>query len=149
MSLSDRITQQLKDAMKARDTVAMETLRAIKSALILKQTEGGKQQIDQGDEQAVLIRLQKQREESALIYRQQGREDLATLEEQQAAVIARFLPEPLSEQALREAIEQIVNELGADSMQHMGRVMALATQRLAGRAAGKRIAQAVRTALSR
>lgn len=148
MSLLNRVTTALKEAMKARDTVAMETLRAIKSALILKRTETGEAEISPQEELAILMRLQKQRRESATLYRQQKREDLAELEERQASVIARFLPEPLSRAALREAVQEIVRELGATSMKDMGKVMAVASTRLAGRAEGKCISQEVKALLS-
>ena len=148
MSLLNRVTTALKEAMKARDTVAMETLRAIKSALILKRTETGEAEISPQEELAILMRLQKQRRESATLYRQQKREDLAELEERQASVIARFLPEPLPRAALREAVREIAKELGATSMKDMGKVMAVASIRLAGRAEGKCISQEVKALLS-
>lgn len=139
----------MKTAMKARDTVTLESLRAIKSALLLAGTEkGGSKELSEADEVALVQKLVKQRRDSAAIYKEQGREDLAGPELAQVAVLERFLPEQLSEGEIKEVVEKVIADLGADSMKDMGRVMGTVNQQLAGKADGKTIAMIVKAALS-
>lgn len=138
----------MKTAMKAKDTVALESLRAIKSALLLQQSEAGSAPISEQDEIKLLQKLVKQRKDSASIFAEQGRQDLADPELAQVAVIETFLPEPLSEQALSQLIADCITETGASGMKDMGKVVSLVNERAAGRAEGKLIAQLVKASLS-
>ena len=148
MALQDKITASLKEAMKAKDTLKLEALRAIKSALLLEQTSGG-QSGDLSEEQEIklLQKLVKQRKDSAAIFREQNREDLAAPEEAQAAVIQEFLPAQMSETEIEAEVVAIIESLGATGMQDMGKVMGQASQRMAGKADGKTISTIVKKKL--
>jgi len=148
MSLQDQVMDAMKTAMKAKDTVALESLRAIKSALLLQQSEAGSAPISEQDEIKLLQKLVKQRKDSATIYAEQGRQDLADPELAQVAVIETFLPAPLSEEALGQLIADCLAETGATGMKDMGKVVGLVNERAAGRAEGKLIAQLVKASLS-
>ena len=149
MSLQDQVMQEMKAAMKAKDTVALESLRAIKSALLLANTEkGGGKDLTEADEVALVQKLVKQRKDSAAIYKEQGREDLAGPELAQVAVLERFLPEQLSEEEIKEVVGKVIADLGASSMKDMGRVMGTVNKQLAGKADGKTIAGIVKAQLS-
>ena len=149
MSLEEKISSDLKAAMKAKDQVAMRTIRAIKSAILLKKTDGSGDVIDDAAEIKLLQKLVKSRTDSLAIYEEQGREDLAKIERDEIDVLKRYLPEPLSEAALEEVIEIVVTETGASSMKDMGTVMGLVTKKVEGRADGKIIAAMVRKSLSK
>lgn len=139
----------MKTAMKAKDTVALESLRAIKSALLLAGTEkGGSKELTEADEVALVQKLVKQRKESAAIYKEQGREDLAGPELAQVAVLERFLPEQLSEEEIKAAVAKVISDLEATTMKDMGRVMGTVNKQLAGKADGKTIAGIVKAQLS-
>ncbi|HLN94915.1 MAG TPA: GatB/YqeY domain-containing protein [Flavobacterium sp.] len=117
MSLSEKIMVEIKEAMKAKDTVKLESLRAVKSALLLAQTESGaKAEISPEEEIKLLQRLVKQRRDSAKIYTEQGRPDLAEPEIAQAAVIEQFLPAQLSEAEVEAVVAKIIAETGASGM---------------------------------
>lgn len=149
MSLSDKINEALKDAMKSKNTVALESLRAIKSSLLLAQTESGaKKQLSEEEEIKILQRLVKQRKESAKIYEEQGREDLAQSEMEQVEIIEKFLPEQLTQEEIETIIDEIISETNASSMADMGKVMGMANARIAGRADGKTISQIVKNKLN-
>lgn len=149
MSLQTQIMDEIKNAMRAKDTVALESLRAVKSALLLAQTEtGAKAELSEEEEIKLLQRLVKQRKDSAAIFNQQGRADLADPELAQAAVIERFLPAQLSEAQVEAAVAQIIAQTGASGMAAMGQVMGLATKQLAGQADGKTISSVVKKLLS-
>jgi uncharacterized protein YqeY len=149
MSLSERIMDEIKTAMRAKDTVALESLRAVKSAILLAQTEtGSKEAISEEDEIKILQRLIKQRRESAVIYVDQNRPDLAEPELAQAAVIEQFLPEQLNEMQIEEVISKIIEEQEASGMAAMGKIMGLASAELAGKADGKTISTIVKKLLS-
>jgi uncharacterized protein YqeY len=149
MSLSERIMDEIKTAMRAKDTVALESLRAVKSAILLAQTEtGSKEAISEEDEIKILQRLIKQRRESAVIYVDQNRPDLAEPELAQAAVIEQFLPEQLNEMQIEEVISKIIAEQEASGMAAMGKIMGLASAELAGKADGKTISTIVKKLLS-
>lgn len=149
MSLQAQINDEIKNAMRAKDTVALESLRAIKSALLLAQTEtGAKAEISTDDEIKLLQRLVKQRKDSANIYNQQGRADLAEPEIAQAAIIEKFLPSQLSEAEVEAAVSKIIADSGASGMASMGKVMGLASAELAGQADGKTISIIVKKLLS-
>jgi len=149
MSLQKQIMEQLKTAMKAKDTVALESLRAVKSAILLAQTESGaKEELSAEKELKIVQKLVKQRKDSATLFAEQGREDLAAPELAQAAVIAQFLPEQMSEEALKEVISEIISQVGAAGMKDMGKVMGMASKKLAGKADGKAISNVVKSLLA-
>ena len=149
MSLSERIMEEIKVAMRAKDTVALESLRAVKSVLLLAQTEtGSKEAISEDEEIKILQRLIKQRRESAAIYVEQNRPDLAEPELAQAAVIEKFLPEQMNEMEIEEVISRIIKEQEASGMGSMGKIMGLASADLAGKADGKTISTIVKKLLS-
>ena len=149
MSLQTKVMEALKEAMKAKNTVALESLRAIKSAILLARTEAGaSEELSEADELKLLQKLVKQRKDSAALYTQQGRNDLAEPELAQMAVIEKFLPAQLSEAEVEEALKGIIAQVGATSPKDMGKVMGAATKQLAGKADGKLISDIVKKLLS-
>ena len=149
MSALDNLTNEIKEAMKAKNALALEALRAIKSAVLLQKSEAGAADGMTDDQEIKLLqKLVKQRRESAAIFRKQNRADLAEPEEAQAEIIARFLPEQLSEQEVVKVIESIITQLGASSIKDMGKVMGMASNQLAGKADGKTISTIVKQKLS-
>lgn len=149
MSLQSKIMEAMKTAMKAKDTTSLAALRAVKSALLLAQTEGGASgNLSEADEIKLLQKLVKQRKDSAAIYTEQGREDLAKPELDQAAVIAQFLPAQLDEAAVTKVVEEVIAQTGAGSMKDMGKVMGIVSKKLAGQADGKTISTIVKAKLS-
>ena len=149
MSLQKQITEKIKEAMKSKDTVALEALRAIKSAILLEQTKSGSQEnILQAKELQLLQKLVKQRKDSAAIFTSQKRNSLAESELAQAKVIEQFLPQQLSEEKITEIVQKIIESQGASSMKDMGKVMAIASKELAAQAEGKTIAKVVKKLLS-
>ena len=149
MSLQTKVMEALKEAMKAKDTVALESLRAIKSAILLAKTEAGAaEELSEADELKLLQKLVKQRKDSAALYTQQGRNDLAEPELAQMAVIEKFLPAQLSEAEVETALRGIINQVGATTPKDMGKVMGAATKQLAGKADGKLISEIVKRLLS-
>ncbi|MEZ4778484.1 MAG: GatB/YqeY domain-containing protein [Flavobacteriaceae bacterium] len=148
MSLQTEIMDALKTAMKEKNTVTLEALRAVKSAILLAQTESGaKEELSEAEELKLLQKLVKQRKDSAVIFSQQGRNDLAEPELAQVAVIEQFLPKQLSESEIAEVIAEIITQTGANSMADMGKVMGLASTQLAGKADGKTISSIVKNKL--
>ena len=149
MSLQTKVMEALKEAMKAKDTVALESLRAIKSAILLAKTEAGAaEELSESDELKLLQKLVKQRKDSAALYAQQGRNDLAEPELAQMAVIEKFLPAQLSEAEVETALRGIINQVGATTPKDMGKVMGVASKQLAGKADGKLISEIVKRLLS-
>ncbi|MEL1242168.1 GatB/YqeY domain-containing protein [Flavobacterium flavipallidum] len=148
MSLSAKIMDEMRTAMKAKDTVALEALRAIKSELLLAQTaSGSKEEISEEEEIKLLQRLVKTRKESARIFTEQNRTDLAEPELAQVAVIEKFLPAQLSEAEIEAVIAKIIAETGASGIAAMGKVMGLATAQLGGAAEGKVVSGIVKKLL--
>lgn len=148
MGLQAEIMTAMKAAMKEKDQIALQALRAIKSEILLAQTSGAGGELSSNDEIKILSKLVKQRKDSADIFTQQNREDLAGPELAQAEVISRFLPEQLSEEEVIEVISKLIEETGASSMKDMGRVMGMANKALAGKTDGKTIATIVKSKLS-
>jgi uncharacterized protein len=149
MSLQEKIMDAMKTAMKSKDTQSLEALRSVKSALLLAQTEtGSKADLTEEEEIKLLQKQVKQRKDSAAIYKEQGREDLAEPELAQAKIIEQFLPKQLSEDEVGKIVDEIIAETGASSMADMGKVMGLATAKVAGKADGKTISTAVKKRLS-
>ena len=149
MSLSDQISEQMKTAMKAKDATSLRGLRAIKSALMLLATQEGGKVITEEDEMATLVKMAKQRKDSLGIYQEQNRPDLAVIEEEELAIIEKFLPSQLNEEDVKAEIKAIIAETGATGMKDMGKVMGVVTQKLGGQADGKTIANLVRQELNR
>ena len=149
MSLQDNIMSALKDAMKAKDQTALTALRAVKSSILLAQTEEGAQAELSGDKELKILQKQvKQRKDSAAIYLAQGREDLAAPELAEAEVISQFLPAALSDEDVEKVVVNIINQVGAQGMKDMGKVMGLVSKELAGQADGKTISNIVKAKLS-
>ncbi len=149
MSLQEKITEGMKEAMKAKDSQTLEALRSIKAALLILQTEtGSSENISEVEEIKLLQKQVKQRKDSAAIYLEQGREDLAEPELAQALVIEGFLPAQLSEEEVAKFIDGIIAETGASSMKDMGKVMELSNERLAGKADGKTISTIIKARLA-
>ena len=149
MSLQTKVMDALKEAMKAKDTIALESLRAIKSAILLAKTEAGAAaELAEEEELKLLQKLVKPRKDSAALYAQQGRNDLAEPELAQVAVIEKFLPKQLSEAEVTEAVKAIIAEVGATSAKDMGKVMGVATKQLAGKTDGKVISAIVKSLLA-
>ncbi|QTN37796.1 GatB/YqeY domain-containing protein [Cryomorphaceae bacterium] len=148
MSLKDKITQDMKEAMKAKDKVRLESVRAIKSAIMLAETEkGAGAGMSEDDEIKLLQKLQKQRKDSMATYTEQGRADLAEEEAAQLAVIEGYLPEPLSAEELASIVDEAIAKTGASGMGDMGKVMGMVNAQAAGRAEGKTVADLVKSKL--
>ena len=149
MSLQTLIMDEIKAAMRAKDTVALEALRAIKSEMLLAATSSGsKEELTQDDEIKLLQKLVKTRKESARIFTEQNRPDLAEPELAQVAVIEKFLPAQLSEEEVEAVVAKIIAETGASGIASMGKVMGLASAQLGGTAEGKTISTIVKKLLS-
>ena len=149
MSLSAKIMEALKAAMKNKDSVALQALRSVKSAILLAQTQSGaKQDLSSEDEIKLLQKLVKQRKDSAAIFTTQGRADLAGPELAEAAVIEQFLPQQLSEAEVADMVDAAIKATGASSMADMGKVMGMVTKQVSGRADGKTISTLVKARLS-
>ena len=148
MSLSVKIMDELKNAMRAKDTVALEALRAIKSEILLAQTATGNvTEITEADEIKILQKLVKMRKDSYEIFTTQNRPDLAEPEMAQIAVIEKFLPAQLSETEVEAIIAKIIAETGASGIASMGKVMGLASAQIGGQAEGKTISSIVKKLL--
>ncbi|WP_163398275.1 GatB/YqeY domain-containing protein [Flavobacterium fluviatile] len=149
MSLQVQIMEEIKTAMKAKDTVALEALRAVKSELLLASTSSGsKEELTEDEEIKLLQRLVKTRKESARIFTEQNRPDLAEPELAQVAVIEKFLPAQLTEEEVEAVVAKIIAETGASGIASMGKVMGLASAQLGGTAEGKTISTIVKKLLS-
>ncbi len=149
MSLEQKIMAALKTAMLNKDEVALRSLRAIKSAILLAKTDASaKGELSEAEELKLLQKLVKQRKDSLAIYQQQQRADLAKKEEEEIAVIEQFLPAQMSEEELTEAVKAIIAETGASSPADMGKVMGQATRSLAGKADGGSISVIVKKLLN-
>lgn len=147
-NLSNNIGEEMKAAMRAKDKVRLETLRAIKSAILLANTEtAGATELSDADEQKILLKLQKQRKDSLEIYEKQGREDLAADERAQLEVIEGFLPKQMTEQELEAYLKEMMVRLDVKGPQDMGKIMGTASKELAGKADGKAISAKVKEIL--
>ena len=148
MSLSTHIMDEMKTAMRAKDTIALEALRAIKSEILLAQTAtGSKEEITEADEIKILQKLVKMRKDSASIFTTQNRPDLAEPELAQIAVIEKFLPTQLTETEVEAIVAKIIAETGATGIASMGKVMGLASAQIGGTAEGKTISTVVKKLL--
>ena len=150
MSLEQEIMTRLKEAMKTKNEDALRSLRAIKAEIIKAKTEvGAGGAINEEGELKLLQKMAKQRKDSLEIFEQQGRSDLAAKEKAELSVIEEFLPEQLSEDALKQLLTQIISETGASGPSDMGKVMGMATKKLAGKADGKAISTLVKALLNK
>lgn len=149
MALQEKIDQDIKAAMLAKDNTRLRGLRAIKAAILLAKTEKGPAEaLTEDTEVKVLQKLAKQRRESAEIYQQQKRDDLYQIEMEELAVIESFLPKQLSREEIESIVKQLISETGAAGPKDMGKVMGLANQKLAGKADGKTISEIAKTLLT-
>lgn len=150
MSLESQIMDEMKTAMKAKDEAALRTLRAIKAEILKEKTAAGaKDAMTEADELKMLQRMSKQRKDSLEIFKTQNRPDLAQKEEEELAIISRFLPQQMSAEELRAAVQEVINQMGASSPADMGKVMGAANKQLAGKAEGKAIADMVKQLLAK
>jgi uncharacterized protein YqeY len=150
MGLDQKVMADLKTAMLAKDEGALRGLRAIKAAIIIARTsEGAGGELKEEDETKLLQKLVKQRKDSLAIYQDQKRPDLAKKEEEEIAVIEKFLPQQLDGSALKAAIAIIITETGASSPADIGKVMGVASKRLAGQADGKTISAVAKELLAK
>lgn len=148
MALEQQIQKDIMEAMKAHNTVRTNAVRAIKSEILLAKTSGAGAEITDGDVIKLIQKLIKQRKESAAMYAQGGRQDLADNELTEAAEMEGYLPKQLSEAEVEEIVKGIIAETGASSMADMGKVMGLATKKLAGQADGRTVSTIVKKLLA-
>ena len=150
MNLEQKIMADLKAAMLAKDEAALRSLRAIKAAILLAKTaEGAGGELKEEEETKLLQKMVKQRKDSLEIFQQQNRPELARKEEEEIAVIEKFLPKQLSAEEIKAALTKIIAETGASSPADMGKVMGVATKQLAGKADGKTISALVKELLAK
>lgn len=150
MDLEQKIMAELKKAMLAKDEPGLRSLRAIKAAILLvKTSEGSGGVLKEEEEIKLLQKLVKQRKDSLEIFQQQNRKDLAQKEEEEIAVIEKFLPRQLSEEELKEGLAKIIADAGANSPAHLGIIMGIATKQFAGKADGKTISSLVKELLTK
>lgn len=149
MTLKEQIDGDIKKAMLSKNKDELRALRAIKSMILLAETEkGAGDGLDTAREMAILQKAVKQRKDSIALYREQGREDLADSEATELNIIERYLPAQMTAEELTDALKSIIAEVGASSPRDMGKVMGIASKRLAGKADNKLIAEHVRQLLS-
>ena len=145
MSLEKQIMEEMKAAMKSKDTVALQALRALKTAFMLAKTESGAADTLSSEQEMKIVQKQvKQRKDSADIFVKQGRQDLADPELAEAAILEKFLPEALSEEEIEKVVIAAIQNVGAEGMKDMGKVMGIVSEQLSGQADGKTISGIVR-----
>ena len=148
MKIEEKINESIKDSMKEKNRLRLDSLRAIKSAILIEKTKSGsKDQIEESVVLKILQKMVKQRNDSAKIYLDQNRKELAEVEVSQANIISEFLPTPLSESELSEIIDKVIEEVGAESMKDMGKVISKVNERVSGQAEGRVIAEIVKKKL--
>lgn len=149
MTLEQQVQEDIKQAMKAKDTVAMNATRAIKGQILLfKTSEGGSKEVTDGDILNMIRKLVKQRKEAAEQYAAAGRQELADNELAEAAVLEKYLPKQLSADEVKARVQEIIAQVGATSIKDMGKVMGVASKALAGLSDGRAISAAVKELLS-
>ena len=149
MNLEENVMAQMKDAMKSKNEAMLRALRSIKAEIIKAKTEpGANGEINEATEQKFLQKMVKQRKDSIEIFEKQSRADLADKEKEELAIILKFMPEQMSEEAITAAIKQIITDTGAASAADLGKVMGVASKQLAGKADGKTISSIVKSLLS-
>ena len=148
MDIENKINESIKDSMKSKDAIRLESLRAIKSAILLEKTKTrAKDQVEDEIILKILQKMVKQRNDSAKIYIEQEREELAGIEISQAKIISEFLPEQLSESELSEIIDSVIKDLKAESMKDMGKVISNVNIKVSGKAEGRVIAEMIKNKL--
>ena len=148
MKIEEKINESIKDSMKEKNSLRLDSLRAIKSAILIEKTKSGsKDQIEESVVLKILQKMVKQRNDSAKIYLEQNRKELADVEVSQANIISEFLPTPLSESELSEIIDKVIEEVGAESMKDMGKVISKVNERVSGQAEGRVIAEIIKKKL--
>ena len=149
MDLFEKVSEDIKNAMKAKDKVALETLRNVKKCFLeAKTAPGANDTLTDADALKIMQKLVKQGKDSAGVYAGQGRQDLADAELAQVAVIERYLPQQMSAEELENVLKEIIAEVGAAGPKDMGKVMGVASKRLAGKAEGRAISEAVKRLLN-
>ena len=148
MSLENTINEAIKTAMREKDRVALDSLRAVKAQILLLKTEAKGAEVSTEQEIAILQRMIKQRKDSYEQFTAQGRNDLAEVEDAQMKVIEKFLPKQLTTEELEAEIRNIIAETGAESMKDLGKVMGTASKMLAGKSDGKSISEMAKKLLS-
>ncbi|MGB3464364.1 MAG: GatB/YqeY domain-containing protein [Cyclobacteriaceae bacterium] len=149
MSLKKQIESDIKQAMLAKDKDKLRALRAIKSLILLAETDKGAEgELSSDREMQILTKAAKQRKDSIAVYEEQKREDLAAVERAELEIIEVYLPKQLSEDELKAELQAIIEETGASSPKEMGKVMGVATKKLAGRADGKVVSAMVKQLLT-
>ena len=149
MDLFEKVSEDIKNAMKAKDKVALETLRNVKKCFLeAKTAPGANDTLTDADALKIMQKLVKQGRDSAGVYAGQGRQDLADAELAQVAVIERYLPKQMSTEELENVLKEIIAEVGAAGPKDMGKVMGVASKRLAGKAEGRAISEAVKRLLN-
>jgi len=149
MDLFDKISEDIKSAMKARDKVRLETLRNIKKVFLeAKTAPGANDTLDDAAALKILMKLAKQGKESASVFAEQNRQDLADAELAQVKVIEEYLPKQMTAEEIEAAVKEVIASVGATSMQDMGKVMGAATKKLAGKADGRMISETVKRLLA-
>ena len=148
MKIEEKINESIKNSMKEKNSLRLDSLRAIKSAILIEKTKSGsKDQIEESVVLKILQKMVKQRNDSAKIYLDQNRKELAEVEVSQANIISEFLPTQLSESELSEMIDKVIKEVGAESMKDMGKVISKVNERVSGQAEGRVIAEIVKKKL--
>ena len=148
MKIEEKINESIKGSMKEKNRLRLDSLRAIKSAILIEKTKSGsKDQIEESVVLKILQKMVKQRNDSAKIYLEQNRKELAEIEVSQANIISEFLPTQLSESELSEIIDKVIEEVGAESMKDMGKVISKVNERVSGQAEGRVIAEIVKKKL--
>ena len=148
MDLENKINESIKDSMKTKDIIRLESLRAIKSAILLEKTKtGSKDQVEEEIIYKILQKMVKQRNESAKIFNDQNRNELAKIEISQAKIISEFLPDQLSEIELSVLIDSVIKDLNAESMKDIGKVISVVNQEASGKAEGRIIAEMIKSKL--
>ena len=148
MKLIDKINSKIKESIKQKDSVKLDTLRSIKSAILIEEKSSKVNKLSNGDEIKILNRLYKQRRESYDIYKSKNREDLANIENLQASIIQEFLPKQLTSEEVEKIIDNIILKLNPQGIKDMGKVMGFATKELLGQADGKLISEIVKNKLN-
>ncbi len=148
MKIEEKINESIKDSMKEKNSLRLDSLRAIKSAILIEKTKSGsKDQIEESVVLKILQKMVKQRNDSAKIYLEQNRKELADVEVSQANIISEFLPTQLSESELSEIIDKVIEEVGAESMKDMGKVISKVNEKVSGQAEGRVIAEIIKKKL--
>ncbi len=148
MKISEKINSDLKQAMRDKDKIKLTALRAAKSAFLLAKTETANKDLADEKELSIIQKLVKQRKDSAAIYNEQNRKDLYDQEIREAEILSEYLPKQLSEPELIDIINEIIKEIGAESIKDMGKVMGVATKKLSGKADNKVISEIVKNMLT-